>query len=106
MNSKEINQTKSLNFAQLLNNIPSAILLIDKEYNISFINYSAEVLLGESSKTILNNNLQTFLALDNQLFSLIDQVNKQKYNATQFDITINDFAMTSSMSNPLSVNIS
>ena len=91
MNSKEINQTKSLNFAQLLNNIPSAILLIDKEYNISFINYSAEVLLGESSKTILNNNLQKFLALDNQLFSLIDQVNKQKYNATQFDITINDF---------------
>ena len=50
MNSKEINQTKSLNFAQLLNNIPSAILLIDKEYNISFINYSAEVLLGESSR--------------------------------------------------------
>ena len=91
MNSKEINQTKSLNFAQLLNNIPSAILLIDKDYNISFINYSAEVLLGESSKTILNNNLQTFLALDNQLFSLIDQVNKQRYNATQFDITINDF---------------
>tara|TARA_B100000686_G_scaffold82559_1_gene89191 strand:+ start:232 stop:1311 length:1080 start_codon:yes stop_codon:yes gene_type:complete len=91
MDSKVINQTKSLNFAQLLNNIPSAILLIDKDYNISFINYAAEVLLGESSKTILNNNLQTFLALDNQLFSLIDQVNKQKYNATQFDITINDF---------------
>ena len=91
MDSKDINRTKSLNFAQLLNNIPSAILLIDKDYNISFINYSAEVLLGESSKTILNNNLQTFLALDNQLFSLIDQVNRQRYNATQFDITINDF---------------
>ena len=29
--------------------------------------------------------------MDNQLFSLIDQVNKQRYNATQFDITINDF---------------
>ena len=91
MDSKEINQSKSLNFAQLFNNIPSAILLIDKDYNISFINYSAEVLLGESAKTILNNNLQTFLASDNQLFSLIDQVNKQRHNATQFDITINDF---------------
>ena len=91
MDSKEINHTQSLNFAQLLNNIPSAILLIDKDYNVSFINYAAEVLLGESAKTILNNNLQTFLASDNQLFSLIDQVNKQRYNATQFDITINDF---------------
>ena len=61
MNSKDINQTKSLNFAQLLNNIPSAILLIDKEYNISFINYSAEVLLGESSKTILNNGVSCII---------------------------------------------
>ncbi|PPR16803.1 MAG: Nitrogen regulation protein NR(II) [Alphaproteobacteria bacterium MarineAlpha9_Bin3] len=91
MNSKEKNQEKSLNYTQLLNNIPSAILVTDDDYNISFINYSAEVLLGESSKIILNNNLKNFLSLDNQLFSLIDQVNKQRYNATQFDITINDF---------------
>ena len=91
MNSKEVNQEKSLNFIQLLNNIPSAILLIDKDYNILFINYSAEVLLGESSKIIINNNLKNILSLDNQLFSLIDQVNKQRYNATQFNITINGF---------------
>ena len=91
MISNKINREKSLNFGQLLNNIPSAILLIDKDYNILFINYSAEVLLGESRKIILNNNLKSFLSIDNQLFSLIDQVNKQKYNATQFDITINDF---------------
>jgi len=90
LNSKD-DVPKSTSLSVIGANIPSAILLIDKEYNISFINYSAEVLLGESSKTILNNNLQTFLALDNQLFSLIDQVNKQRYNATQFDITINDF---------------
>lgn len=91
MNSQEINQAKSLNYSQLLNNIPSAILLVDKDYYISFINYSAEVLLGESSKIILSNNLKNFLSTDNQLFSLIEQVIKQKYNATQFNITINDF---------------
>jgi two-component system nitrogen regulation sensor histidine kinase GlnL len=49
------------------------------------------VLLGESIKTLLNNNLKNFLSLDNQLFSLISQVQRQKYNATQFDININDF---------------
>jgi len=79
-----------LNYKLLLNNIPAAILLTDAKYNIVFINYAAETLLGESSNGLSNKDLKSFLSIDNQLYSLINQVFKQKYNATQYDITIND----------------
>jgi len=90
MNLKENSVVNNINFNQLLSNIPAAILLLDSKYNIVFINYAAETLLGESSNGLSNKNLKNFLALDNQLYSLINQVFKQKYNATQYDITIND----------------
>lgn len=83
---------KNLNYNQLLNNIPSAVLLIDEDYNIIFLNYSAEVLLGESIRNLINKNLKSFLPADNQLFSLIIQVQNQGYNATQYDISINDLS--------------
>ena len=80
-----------INYNQLLNNIPSAILLIDSEYNILFINYAAEILLSESSNSLAKKNLENFLPIDNPLYSLINQVLKQGYSATQYDISINDF---------------
>ena len=90
MNFSEANIDNNLNHKLVLNNIPAAILLIDSKYNIIFINYAAENLLGESSSGLTNKNLKNFLSIDNQLYSLINQVLKQKYNATQYDITIND----------------
>ena len=80
----------NVDFNILLNNIPAAILLVDYQYNIVFINYAAETLLGESSNNLSNKNLKNFLSIDNQIYSLINQVLKQKYSATQYDITIND----------------
>ena len=87
---KEGLSNKNINFNQLLNNIPTAIILIDSKYNIVFINYAAETLLGESSNSLSTKNLENFLSIDNQLYSLINQVLKQKYNVTQYDISIND----------------
>ena len=80
----------NVDFNILLNNIPAAILLVDYKYNIVFINYAAENLLGETSNSLSNKNLKNFLSIDNQIYSLINQVLKQKYSATQYDITIND----------------
>ena len=80
----------NLDFNILLHNLPAAILLVDYKFNIVFINYAAETLFGETSNSLSNKNLKNFLSLDNQLYSLIDKVLKQKYNATQYDITIND----------------
>ena len=88
LNKNDIKEV--INFNKLLNNIPAAILLIDSKYNIIYINYAGETLLSESSNGLLNKNLKGFLSIDNQLYSLINQVLKQKFNATQYDITIND----------------
>ena len=90
MNLKQGGLKGNVNFNILLSNIPAAILLIDSKYNIVFINYAGEILLGESSNGLSNKNLKNFLSIDNQLYSLINQVLKQKFNATQYDITIND----------------
>ena len=49
-----------------------------------------KTLLGEASNSLSNKNLKNFLSIDNQIYSLINQVVKQKYSATQYDITIND----------------
>ena len=90
MNVKQDSIKSNINLNILLSNIPVAILLVDYKYNIVFINYAGENLLGESSNVLSNKNLKNFLSIDNQLYSLINQVLKQKFNATQYDITIND----------------
>ena len=90
MSLKQESIKGNINFNILLSNIPAAILLIDAKYNIVFINYAGEILLGESSNILLNKSLKSFLSIDNQLYSLINQVLKQKFNATQYYITIND----------------
>jgi len=91
MDNKEIASINMLNFEQVLNNLPTAIIVINKNNEIIFLNYASEILFGESKKTLLNYNLEKILPIDNQIFSLIEQVKKQKYNAIQYDISINDF---------------
>ena len=60
MNLKENPVINNINYNQLLSNIPAAILLLDSKYNILFINYAAETLLGESSNGLSNKNLKNF----------------------------------------------
>ena len=91
MDNKVIASLNKLNFEQILNNLPTAIIVINETDEIIFLNYASEILFGESKKTLLNYNLKKILPIDNQIFSLIEQVKKQKYNAIQYDISINDF---------------
>ncbi|MFP6778853.1 MAG: ATP-binding protein [Alphaproteobacteria bacterium] len=91
MDNKVIALSNKLNFEQVLNNLPTAIIVINEDDDIVFLNYASEILFGESKKTLLNYNLKKILPIDNQIFSLIEQVKKQKYNAIQYDISINDF---------------
>ena len=91
MNNNELTLSNKLNFEQVLNNLPTAIIVINENDDIIFLNYASEILFGESKKTLLKCNLKKILPTDNQIFSLIQQVKKQKYNAIQYDISINDF---------------
>ena len=79
-----------LNYENILNLIPNPILLVDKSNNILFVNFSAELIFGESAKFLKKKSLNDILTQDSQLFSLINQVKNQGYNATQYDIIIND----------------
>ena len=91
MNNNEITLSNKLNFEQVLNNLPTAIIVINENDDIIFLNYASEILFSESKKTLLKCNLKKILPTDNQIFSLIQQVKKQKYNTIQYDISINDF---------------
>ena len=71
MDNKEIASSNKLNFEQVLNNLPTAIIVINENNDIVFLNYASEILFGESKKTLLNYNLKKFLPIDNQIFSLI-----------------------------------
>ena len=53
----------NLDFNILLHNIPASILLEDYKFNIVFINYAAETLLGETSNSLSNKNLKNFCLL-------------------------------------------
>ena len=91
MNNNELTLSNKLNFEQVLNNLPTAIIVINENDDIIFLNYASEILFSESKKTLLKCNLKKILPTDNQIFSLIQQVKKQKYNTIQYDISINDF---------------
>ena len=84
------NEDYSLNYENILNLIPNPILLINKDNNILFVNIAAELIFGESAKFLKKKSLEEILTPDSQLFALINQVKNQGYNATQYDIIIND----------------
>ena len=90
MNLSTSNEEETLCYESILNLIPNPLLILDKSNKILFVNFAAELIFGESAKFLIKKSLQDILTEDSQLFSLVNQVKNQGFNATQYDIIIND----------------
>ena len=72
----------------LLAALPVPVILLDADNRIRFINHAAEQFLGVSAAAASQLGLGDFLARDNPLFLLVDQVRQHDARVADHDMTL------------------
>src|SRR5207302_3063214 len=74
--------------AALLAALPSAVIALDRDARLRFINPAAEQLFGISSAALLGNPLADFVARDSPLFTLAEAVWRSGGSIAEYDVML------------------
>jgi two-component system nitrogen regulation sensor histidine kinase GlnL len=74
--------------AALLAALPSAVIALDRDARLRFVNPAAEQLFGVSSAALLGNPLADFVAPDGPLFSLAEAVWRSGGSIAEYDVLL------------------
>lgn len=72
----------------ILNSLADAIITLDVDNKIIYVNMAAEQLLGSSIRILKRKSLNEIIPYDSPLMELIDQVRKKKAFISEYDISI------------------
>lgn len=74
--------------AAVLAALPVPVVVLDSENRLRFINHAAEQFLGVSASAAMQLGLADFLAQDNPLFLLVDQVRQHEARVADHDMAL------------------
>ncbi|MBT6035242.1 MAG: PAS domain-containing protein [Kordiimonadaceae bacterium] len=72
----------------ILNSIADAIITVNSDNEITFVNVAAEQFLGSSSPILKRKKLEDIVPADSPLLALVDQARKKGAVITEYDINI------------------
>ena len=72
----------------ILNSLSDALISLDDDNQITYINAAAELLLGNSAKILTRKKLEDIVPFDSPLVALVRQVRGQKAVISEYDINI------------------
>ena len=67
----------------LINSLFDAVILVDSENVICFVNHAAEKLLGISASLLTGLELKVLIPLDSPLFSIIEQCRRSNSSVVE-----------------------
>ncbi|MCH2549380.1 MAG: ATP-binding protein [Alphaproteobacteria bacterium] len=70
----------------LINSLFDAVILVDSENVICFVNHAAEKLLGISASLLTGLELKVLIPLDSPLFSIIEQCRRSNSSVVESDV--------------------
>jgi len=76
----------SIDAESLINSLFDAVILVDNENIICFVNYAAEKLLGISASLLIGLELKVLIPLDSALFSIIEQCRRSSSSVVESDV--------------------
>lgn len=72
----------------MLSALPVPVVVLDRENRLRFLNHAAEQFLGISASAAVQLSLSDFLAADNPLFLLVDQVRQHDARVADHDMAL------------------
>ena len=72
----------------ILNSLSDALISLDQQNKITYVNAASELLLGSSARILIRKKLEDILPFDSPLVALVSQVRSQKAVISEYDINI------------------
>ncbi|MEM7068349.1 MAG: ATP-binding protein [Pseudomonadota bacterium] len=80
--------TISLQLSQVLDSLPQAVLVVDEEFAIRFVNSAAENVFQSSSSYLLKHGLTEVLPKTSPVFSVVEQVFEKQSAVNEYQVDI------------------